>query len=144
MKTPSVTNLKKYVSSLNHLKKKYVTSEMLSRIVGVYPEVINENLSFFDPMVNMDYQYNLMSLVPQIEEYVSEIENSRSNVAPKKMITRKALEKYESIGDFVYQKMTIGGIVDCNIVLTDIELRELKKLISNEQLNRRSLKKKGK
>lgn len=144
MKTPSVTNLKKYLSSLNHLKKKYVTSEMLSRIVGVYPEVINETLSFFDPMVNMDYQFNLMNLVEPIEKYIADIENARPNLAPKKMITKKALEKYESVADFLYQKMTIGGIVDRNIILTDIELRELKKLIANEQLNRRNLKKKGK
>ncbi|MDR0934829.1 MAG: hypothetical protein LBM03_00800 [Erysipelotrichaceae bacterium] len=144
MKTPSITTLKKYLQALKKMKKKYVTSDILSRVVGVYPEVINDNLSFFDPIVNIDYQYNLMDLVNMIDEYILEQESKKIVVPSKKLVTKKELDKYESIGDFVYQKMTIGGIVDRNIILTNLELRELKKLITNEQLVRKNTKKKGK
>ena len=39
--------LKKYLSALTKIKAKYVTAERLSRVIGVYPEVINETLSYF-------------------------------------------------------------------------------------------------
>ena len=40
MKGPSVTVLKKYLTAMSKNKVKYMTCERLSRIVGVYPEVI--------------------------------------------------------------------------------------------------------
>lgn len=146
MKTPSVTTLKKYLSALLKLKKKYVTSDILSNVVGIYPEVINDTLSFFDPIVNIDYKYNLMDLIKPIKDYIEELESNKVPTPTKKQVTKKELSKYESIGDFVYQKMTIGGIVDRGIVLSDQELRELKKIIVNELTNRKSnkAKKKGK
>lgn len=145
MKTPKVTVLVKYLSTLKKIKKKYVTSELLSKYVGVYPEVINETFSYFDPMVNMDYQYNLMDLVDQCESYLNQLKSKASEKnAHKVLVTKKKLEKYESIADFIYQKMTIGGIVDRNIVLSDVELRALKRLISDEQALRKQTKKKQK
>ena len=60
MKAPNVSTLKKYLSAMAKIKKKYITAERLSKVVGVYPEIINENLSYFDPMINMDYEYNLL------------------------------------------------------------------------------------
>ena len=46
MKEPNVKDLKKYLQGMAKLPKaKYITSERLSRIIGIYPEVINENLS---------------------------------------------------------------------------------------------------
>ena len=53
MKAPSVTILKKYLSAMQKIKAKYITAERLSKVVGVYPEIINENLSYFDPMLAM-------------------------------------------------------------------------------------------
>ena len=68
MKTPNITTLKKYLLSLSKIKAKYVTAERLSRIVGVYPEIINENLSYFEPTLMLDNSFNLLELVPAIKK----------------------------------------------------------------------------
>ena len=68
MKAPSITVLKKYLSALTKIKAKYVTAERLSRVIGVYPEVINETLSFFEPMLMLDPDFNLLELVPAIKQ----------------------------------------------------------------------------
>ena len=143
MKSPNVTSLKKYLSGLKKMKKKYVTSELLSKEIGVYPEVINSDLLFFDPLVNIDYKYNLMDLITPIEEFIGKPKAPKKKKVDAKPIVKKKPLPYDSIGDFVYQKMTIGGIVDRNVELTDQELRDLKKLISEEQLSRKPAKKKG-
>ena len=143
MKQPSISVLKKYLSALNKIKKKYVTADRLSKEIGIYPEVINETLSFFDPMVNMDYEYNLMELVPQIKQFIDDAEEEKAKVKKAvtvKPINRKTDLKYDSIGDFVYQKMTIGGMLDKYMQLTDADLRILKKLIVEEQQNRKKKK----
>ncbi|MDY0177936.1 MAG: hypothetical protein GX807_03035 [Erysipelotrichia bacterium] len=144
MKTPNATTLKKYLSALTKMKKKYVTSDILSNVVGVYPEVIDETLAFFDPIVNIDYKYNLMDLVEPIEKYLEELESAKIRQPVKKPVTKKELSKYDSIADFVFQKMTIAGIIDRNIVLSDLELRELRKLIAMEIASRKPLKTKKK
>lgn len=144
MKSPSVTSLKKYLSGLKKMKKKYVTSELLSREIGVYPEVIDSDLLFFDPLVNIDYRYNLMDLVEQIEEFVGKPPAPKKKRVATKPVVKKEVLPYDSIGDFVYQKMTIGGIVDRKVDLSDQDLRDLKKLINSEQVSRKPVKKKGK
>ena len=79
MKEPNVKDLKKYLQGMAKLPKaKYITSERLSRIVGIYPEVINENLSYFDPMVKMDYEFNLLELVPQMKKFIEAKEAKRA------------------------------------------------------------------
>lgn len=146
MKAPNVTTLKKYLSALTKIKKKYVTAERLSKVVGIYPEIINENLSFFDPMVNMDYEYNLMDLVPQIQKFIDDTEAEKAKAKDKKQtlyqapIRKTDFSKYEGIGDFIYQKMTIGGMLDKYFVLTDNDLKVLKKLIVEEQQLRKKKK----
>ncbi len=143
MKTPNITTLKKYFLAIKKMKKKYVTSERLSKEVGLYPEVINETFSYFDPMVNMDYQYNLMDLYEQLENLINELEANHKK-EPRKLVTKKQLDDYVSINDFVYKKLTIGGIVDRNVTLSDTDLRTLKRLITIEQNNRKSTLKKNK
>ena len=133
MKEPSVTLLKKYLAAMGKIKAKYITSERLSRVVGVYPEVINENLSYFDPLLIMDYEYNLLELVPAIKKYIEEKEEG-NNTPKVPLVTKKVAGEYESVADFVYKRMTIGGLVDKNAVLTDKELRILKHLV-NDELN---------
>lgn len=81
MKEPSLSTVKKYLLALTKSKKKYVTSESLSLTVGVYPEVINETLSYFNPMVNMDYKFNLLDLVPEMKKFV-EKKKKRKNLNP--------------------------------------------------------------
>ena len=132
MKGPSVTVLKKYVNAMTKNKVKYMTCERLSRIVGVYPEVIAEALSYFDPLLNMDPSYDLLVLIPQIKEYIQEEEEKKASNAPKIMAKKKDISEYESVSDFVYKKMTFAGMVDRNLVLNEKDLRILKRLVNDE------------
>ena len=132
MKGPSVAVLKKYLSAMSKNKVRYMTCERLSRFVGVYPEVIAENLSYFDPMLNMDPSYDLLALIPQIKEYIKEEEEKKVPSAPKVVATRKDIDGYESVSDFVYKKMTFAGMVDRNLVLKEKDLRVLKRLVNEE------------
>ena len=139
MGKPSVTTVKKYLVALTKKKAKYITSERLARIVGVYPEKINEDLSYFDPMIIMDYSYNLLDLVPQMKEYILNDENKKNQRVVKDVVTKKQLAQYDSIVDFVYKKMTItgSGLVNPNAELSDADLRALKRLIQEEQDRRK-------
>ena len=132
MKGPNINVLKKYLNAMTKNKVKYMTSERLSRIVGVYPEVINENLSFFDPMINMDPSYDLLVLIPQIKEYIQNEEDKKAPAMPKVMAKKKDIVEYESVSDFVYKKMTFAGMVDRNLVLNEKDLRVLKRLVTDE------------
>ena len=132
MKGPSVTVLKKYLNAMSKNKVRYMTCERLSRIVGVYPEVIAENLSYFDPMLNMDPSYDLLALIPQIKDYIKEEEEKKAPVGPKVVATKKDVLGYESVNDFFYKKMTYAGMVDRNIVLNEKDLRVLKRLVNEE------------
>ena len=132
MKGPSVSVLKKYLNAMSKKKVKYMTSERLSNLVGVYPEVIAENLSYFDPMLNMDPTYDLLVLIPQIKEYILEQEEKKVPSAPKVVATKKDVDGYESVSDFIYKKMTFGGMVDRNLVLHEKDLRILKRLVNDE------------
>lgn len=132
MKGPNITVLKKYLTAMSKNKVKYMTCERLSRIVGVYPEVIAENLSYFDPLLNMDPSYDLLVLIPQIKEYIQEEEEKKANNAPKVVATRRDIDEYESVSDFVYKKMTFAGMVDRNLVLNEKDLRILKRLVNDE------------
>ena len=139
MKEPKVSDIKKYLSALQKINKKYVTSERLSKVVGIYPEIISDNLSYFDMTLPMDPSFNLMELVPEMKKYLIEKEENKTNPNFKKpQIKKKEVEQYESIADFIYKKMTFaGGLLDKNANLTDIDLRILKKLISEEQQRRK-------
>ena len=132
MKGPNVSVLKKYLNAMSKNKVRYMTCERLSRIVGVYPEVIAENLSYFDPMLNMDPTYDLLVLIPQIKDYIQQEEEKKAPAAPKVVATKKDIDGYESVSDFVYKKMTFAGMVDRNLVLHEKDLRILKRLVNDE------------
>ena len=132
MKGPSITVLKKYLNAMSKNKVKYMTCERLSRIVGVYPDVIADNLSYFDPMINMDPAYDLLSLIPQIKEYIKEEKEKKAPSAPKVVATKKDVDSYKSVSDFVYKKMTFAGMIDRNQVLSEKDLRILKRLVNEE------------
>ena len=144
MKEPKTSDIKKYLNAILKLNKKYVTTERLSKVVGVYPEIINDHLSYFEPMLAMDPEYNLMELVPTLKKFlVEKEENKNNNLVRNPSIYKKDLVQYESINDFIYKKMTsVGGLLDRNIVLSDQDLRVLKKLIAEEQALRKQNKNK--
>ena len=139
MKEPKLSDVKKYLNGIIKLNKKYVTAERLSRAVGIYPEIINETLSFFEPTLMMDPEYNLMELVPTLKAWVNEKEEAKNNTLVKRpAIKKQDWEQYDSVSDFIYKRMTFtGGLLDRNVVLSDRDLRVLKKLISEEQLRRK-------
>ena len=140
MKAPSVNVLKKYLSALTKIKAKYVTAERLSRVVGVYPEVICETLSYFEPMLKMDPDYNLLALVPVIKEYINDLEEKKAPVERHELVSKKEVDEYEDVVDFIYKKMSVGGIIDRGAVLTDKDLRIIKRLASEELQKRKGKK----
>ena len=141
MKEPSVKDLKKYLQGMAKLPKaKYITSERLAHIIGIYPEVINENLSFFDPMIMMDYTFNLLELVPQIKKFIEDKENKRAPGPNPVVVKRNEVDLYDSYFDFIYKKLTIGGMIDKSAELTDKDLKILKKLITDELASRKAKK----
>ena len=126
------TTAKKYLSAIESSKRKFVTCEVLSRSMGIYPEIIAENLSYFEPMLAMDPSFDLKELVPVIEQYIEEEENKKvSKPAPIK-VSKKEVGEYKSVGDFLYKKMTVGGLVDRSATLTEVDLKILKKLVQDE------------
>ena len=141
MSKPSVTTVKKYIAALTKKKYKYITSERLSMMIGVSEEKINEDLSYFEPMIIMDYTYNLLDLIPVLREYVLNDENKKNQRVVKDVVTKKQLSQYDSIADFVYKKMTIpgSGLVNpsADSELSDADLRALKRLIQEEQDRRK-------
>lgn len=140
MKAPSVNVLKKYLSAMSKIKAKYITAERLSRVVGVYPDVICETLSYFEPMLMMDTEYNLLQLVPDIKKYITDLEEKKTPVQPIDTISKKQLDEYESVVDFIYKKMTVGGIIDRGAYLTDKDLRIIKRLAAEELKKRKGKK----
>ena len=141
MKEPNVKELKKYLQGISKLPKaKYITSERLSRIIGIYPEVINENLSFFDPMIMMDYTYNLLELVPAIKKFISDKEMKKAPAPKPVMVTKDEVDAYDNYFDFIYKKLAYGGMIDRNAQLSDKDLKILKRLISEELANRKAKK----
>lgn len=125
------TTAKKYLSAIEGSKKKYLTTEALSRTMGIYPEVIAEQLSYFEPMLAMDPSYDLKDLIPAINAYIEEEESKKEKKEIVK-VSKKDLDGYKSVADFVYKKMTFNGLVDRNASLSEHDLKALKKLVQNE------------
>ena len=137
MKKPSVSVLKKYLNAMGKIKKRYITSEVLSRYVGVYPEVINENLSYFEPLMTMDSSVNILELVPAIKQYIIDEEEKKTPVIRVAPVNKKEVDLYESLNDFVYKKYSVGGMIDKGAELSDKDLRIMKKLVAEELAKRK-------
>lgn len=141
MKEPNVKDIKKYLQGMAKLPKaKYITAERLSRIIGIYPDVISDNLSYFDPMIKMDYEYNLLELVPSMKKYLEDKENKKNPLTKAEVVKKDEIDQYDSYFDFIYKRLTIGGMLDRSASLTDKELRIFKKLITEELNNRKNKK----
>ena len=125
------TVAKKYLSAIEGSKKKYLTCDNLSRIMGIYPEVIAEQLSFFEPMLAMDPSFDLKELIPVISKYIEE-EEAKKVKKPVVKVSKKDLSGYKSVVDFVFKRMTFNGLVDRSVSLSEADLRSLKKLVQQE------------
>ena len=85
------TLAKKYLTSINSNKRKYVTCEDLSISFGKFPESIASDLSVFEPLIILDMSLNLKDLVPAIEKYIEEENNKNDNKNNKKTTARPIL-----------------------------------------------------
>ena len=124
------TTAKKYLSAINGSKRKHLTCEGLSLYMGIYPEIIARDLSEFEPMLAMDPTFNLRELTPALEQYIEE--QSKEKKEPRIAVKKAEVNQYKSIADFVYNKMTIGGLVDRNITLNEKDLKLLRHLVNQE------------
>lgn len=125
--------IRRVIAALKSIKRKDVSLEMLSRRVGIYPDVLADSLVYFSPMIRMDPDVNCRDFLEEMKEYVKE---PFAEKKPRKQTTRvpKAeMRKYVSIADFCYKKMTsVGGLVDTSIELSDMDLEILKRLVARE------------
>ena len=139
MGKPTKAEVKRILGALKRSKKKFVSLEALSRLVGLYPDVLGETLAYFEPMIRMDPTINTRDLTPALQEYVAEpIKPADPNKPKRVVVSKKELSQYSSIADFAYKKMTnVGGLVDTSMTLSDEDLRVLEKLVQNEITRRK-------
>ena len=139
MAKPTKAEVKRVLGALRRSKKKFVSLEALSRLVGLYPDVLADTLAYFEPMIRMDPSINTRDLVPALQEYLAEpLKPAIANKPKKAPIPKKELSQYASIPDFVLKRMTnVGGLVDTAVVLSDEDLRILERLIQLETAKRK-------
>ncbi|MFA5442718.1 MAG: hypothetical protein WCX85_02130 [Bacilli bacterium] len=143
MNGPTLTNVRKYISAIKKSPRKYLTSEHLSKELGLFPDIINRTLSYFDPLVNMDFTFDIRILLPAMEEYVLKLsEEKKKTRQPRIAVTKKEVSEFESINDFVLKKYVFesSGLFNRTAELSDADLRVLKKLVNLEQNERKSKK----
>lgn len=138
MKAPRLTTVKKALQSLRASKAKYVSLDDLAKRLGVYSDVLGDELSYFAPSILLDPSFNVRSIEPCLESYAQEHSSTR-RIKPA---SQREVDAYDSVAAFVYGKMTnAGGLVDPSLRLDDHDLRLLAKVVKKE---RALLKKKSK
>lgn len=142
----SISRLRRIKAVLEKKQKKYVTLDMLSRYVGLYQDVVADELVDFEPMIKMDTSLNMMDVLPAINEYLANVDQQnkviRESKPKRQAVRKKELLEYKSIGDFVYRKMAgPGGLVSPSAELNDHDLRVLELLIKKEVATRKKKKK---
>ena len=145
MARPVKAQVRKIVSALKKSKQKYIPVSRLSKLVGVYPDVLTDTLVYFEPMIRLDQSINTRDFLDAMEAYLAPAPKKEGEVKAKRVvITKKKLLAYPTIGDFVYAKFaSIGGLIDRTSTLSDADLRILKKLVAKEIADRKP-KKSGK
>ena len=148
-KKPTKVEIKRISGAIKRSKRKFLSLDALSRLVGLYPDVLGNKLSYFEPMVMMDFSLNMKDLLPALEKYLEEPSSvaKPKTKARRPSVSKKELAKYSSITDFVYKRMTtVGGLVDTSCQLSAEDLSVLRKLIDNEEKkqNKKVNAKKGK
>ena len=78
-----------------------------------------------------------MDLLPTMEEYLGDsgVNKAKTNTKAKQTDVRT---NQVSLSEYIYQKLTIGGFLDRNRIFTDAELKEMKRIISEEQKSRKA------
>ena len=89
MAKPTKAEVKRVIGALKRSKKKFVSLEALSRLVGLYPDVLGDTLSYFEPMIRMDPSINTRDLLPVLQEYVAEPIKPVDPNKPKRTVISK-------------------------------------------------------
>lgn len=131
--------LEKIATGLKVNRQKYVTADSLSSEIGILPERIQDICASFNPLVTIDFSFNLKDLLPEIEKV---LQAKEKRIIKKTIAIKKDVSNYQRLIDFVYDKMTFQGMLDKSIILEDRDLREIRTIASDELKLRRSLKKK--
>jgi hypothetical protein len=138
-------DLEKIVSFLSKTNRKYLSLDDLSSLVGLYPDALGKELTFFEPMVMMDPSLNMRNLLEPIKAYLME-QGKKKEKTPKSrrvVASSKELSEYSTIAEFVYAKMAYaGGLMDPSAKLNDHDLHVLQKLVNREVKSRKALSRK--
>lgn len=131
MVLPRSKDIRLTLHFLSKSKAKFVSLDMCASGIGIYADVLGEELSYFAPSIMLDPSFNLKSLVPYLEDYLAKRKKERKKVKPA---SQKEVDEYSSVGDFLYKKMTTaGGLVDSSVALDDHDLRLLLKIVRRER-----------
>lgn len=110
----------KYLAAMEDIKKKYITVYDLAQKTGIIENVIQEDLAFFDPMIRLNPTLDLTKCIPGL----TKLANKGTSKKVKAPLTT-------TVAEFVFTNMTVpGGLIDCNCVLSEKQLKELKKIIN--------------
>lgn len=116
--------------------------------MGLYSDILGEELSYFEPMIMLDSSINMRSLEEPISDYLNRIKEKKASApaAPKRVVaSSKELSEYPSVASFVYKKMTFaGGLVDPSCELSDHDLHLLQKIVNRDVGKRRKRSRKRK
>ena len=88
---PSISRLRRIKSTLEKKQKKYVTLDMLSRYVGLYSDVVADELVYFEPMVKMDTSMNMMDVLPLIQKYLAQVDETNKENSPGAQETEQSV-----------------------------------------------------
>ena len=102
MAAPVKAQVRKIVSALKQSKQKYVPVARLSKLVGVYPDVLTDTLVYFEPMIRLDETINTRDFMEAMEAYLAPAPKKEGEKKGKRVVvTKKELRAYPTIGDFV-------------------------------------------
>lgn len=139
MGQPKKVNIKRILVILRRNKRKVISLDYLSKLMGIYPDVLGEELSYFCPLILMDSSINIRDYEEDFKAYLDEPikkeKGSKKAIKTKRESVSKAeLAKYKGVVDFAYQKFTsVGGLIDPSYSLNEHDLRVLEKLLEKEK-----------
>ncbi|MGM9813370.1 MAG: hypothetical protein ACI32C_00450 [Candidatus Enteromonas sp.] len=141
---PTKALAKRVIYALKKNKRKFVSLDALSRAVGIYPDVLGDQLVYFSPMIRMDPEVNCRDLLPDLLEYVKEPVKEAKPRKTGVRVSKGEMARYSSIPEFCYQRLTsVGGLVDTSAELSDVDLEILRRLV-NKEIAKRKKKQNGK
>lgn len=128
------TNTKKYIQIIKNSKRKVVTVDEVSKKTGEKSDLIRDNLIAFNPLINFDLNYDLHGILNDLENCLASFE---LEPVKKRMVVRSSeVDKYKSLLDYIYKKMTIaGGMLDLGYKLNKKDIKMLKKLLKRDEDN---------